>query len=58
MPEPRMISKQELKEWYETKTPKEVVEHFGFKHLRTLYRILDKAGIPRNRPITPIELVD
>jgi hypothetical protein len=41
------ISREELADAYETMTTREVVAHFGLSGAPILYRLLDKAGIPR-----------
>jgi predicted DNA-binding transcriptional regulator AlpA len=44
-----VISKTELAEKYETMSTKEVAGYYGLC-LATLYRLLDKSGIPRKCP--------
>lgn len=55
------ISRAELKQKYETEPLRDVLEYFGFRHSQQLYRLLDKAGIPRKRDEStriPVKLVD
>lgn len=49
----KAISIKELREWYETKTLAEVMDHFDLRHKTTLYRLLDSAEIPRKLPRLP-----
>lgn len=48
--EKRDISIRELREWYETKTVAETVEHFGLSGAPALYRLLKTAGIEQKEP--------
>lgn len=55
------ISKIELRQVYEGRPLKEVLEHFELRHSQQLYRLLDRAGIPRKTPEEsriPIRLVE
>lgn len=55
------ISISELREKYQTRPVREVIEYFNLPNATRLYQLLSQAGIPRKRnprPTMKIKLVD